>query len=187
MGYDLSIHTTDLPHNLVTRWMRRLNACNRMAYESHPDVGFDVGRYGFWPIKVSAPRRWPRATRQEYMSGFEMSVSNFDATSYFNLHGVNGEAIRRDLLREGLDLDLWDSFRFLLGISFNPLNKFEPDLSFLSAAILTQEMEGLCYDPQTGTYLEKDKVFSWAEAQVKRFDENAKNKELVAHPFECWR
>lgn len=187
MSYDLNIYAAELPANPIPNWMQRLNACDHLAYDIHPNIKFDVGRSGFCPIKVTVPGRWPFSSRQDYMSGFEMSLRNFDFETYFDLKAGDAKIKRNQLRAEGLDLDLWESFRFQVFISFKPYNKFEASLSFLSAAILTEELGGVCCDPQTGQEIKKSDVFSWAENQVKQYDTDTQNQELITHPFEGWK
>ena len=181
MSYDINIYANELSPNPISNWMQRLNACDRMAYDLHPEVVFVVGLSGFCPIKVTMPGRWPFSSRQDYMSGFEMSVSSFDFET--------GDIINKQnqLEAEGIDLGLWKSFSAQVCISFNPNNMFEARLSFLTAAILTEEFDGICYDPQLGQEMKKSGVFTWAEKQVKRHDADTKSQKLVAHPFEGWR
>ena len=186
MGYDLNIYAPQLPLEPIPMWMNRLNALDHMTYELHPDVKFDIGRSGFCPIKVTVPGRWPFSSDKGYMSGFEMSLHSFEFESYFDLKSGDVESKKAALKNEGFDLNVWESFKFEIFISFKPYNKFEADLSFLSAAILTEGMDGICRDPQTGRMLKGCDALSWAEKEVKLQHISTKNQKLVEHPFEGW-
>jgi hypothetical protein len=187
VGYDLNIYAPQLPLKPIPMWMKRLNAFDRMTYELHPSVKFDIGLSGFCPIKVTVPGRWPLSSKKDYMSGFEMSLHSFDFESYFDLMGGDSESKKTALKDEGFDLNLWERFKFEISISFKPYNKFEADLSFMSAAILTEQMDGICWDPQTGRRLKSCDALSWAEKEVELQNIATKNQKLIEHPFEGWR
>ncbi|WOE74479.1 hypothetical protein [Alterisphingorhabdus coralli] len=187
MSYDLHITAPELSTDPSHRWTKRLNACDRMEYEFHPSVKFEVGRAGFWPIKVTTPRRRLFSSRKSYISGFEMFLSDFSFESYFDCELEDDEGKKRKIAAEGFDFDLWQNFRLQVSISFKPYNAFEATLSFLSAAILTEELNGLCHDPQTGQYFGKRDVFEWAKMQAERNNQGTSKNELVAYPFEGWQ
>jgi hypothetical protein len=187
VGYDLNIYACQLPLDPIPDWIERLNACDRMTYQVNPVVKFEVGLSGFCPIKVTAPGRWPFSSRKDYMSGFEMSLRRFDFESYFDLKRDDSETKKTELVEEGFDLEIWGNFKFEIGISFKPYNRFEAELSFQSAAILTDELDGVCWDPQTGRKLESPSVLSWATKEVELHRRNTKNQKLIEHPFEGWR
>lgn len=187
MSYDLSVFAPELKTDLIGRWIKRLNAYDRMGYKFHPSVKFELGRFGFWPIKITTTKRWLISASQEYMSGFEMSVLNYNFESYFDLKDGDVETKREQLTAEGLDLAIWESFKSQVLISFKPNNRFEAPLSFLSAAILTEELGGICNDPQTGETLDQDHVFSWAIDRVRQHDLDMQGQNLISHPFEGWK
>ncbi|MGB0902430.1 MAG: hypothetical protein ACPG5U_09790 [Planktomarina sp.] len=187
MSYDLSIFAPKLNADLVDQWTKRLNAYDRIEYEFHPSVKFEIGWFGFWPIKITTPRPRLFSARQEYMSGFDMSVLNFDFESYFNLKNDEVETRREQLRAEGLDLELWEGFKSQVLISFKPNNRFEARLSFISAAILTEELGGICNDPQTGEMLGQGHVFSWAIERVSQYDLDTQGQNLTSHPFDGWK
>ena len=187
MGYDLSVYAYELNEDVANRWAKRLNWCDRTRYKFHPSVVFRVGCSGFWPIKVITPRRGLFTASRQFMSGFEMYVRKFDFESYFHLKDGEAETKRAQLRAEGLDLGLWEGFQSRILISFKPNNRFEAQLSFLSAAILTEELGGVCSDPQTGETLDQDHVFSWATERVRQHDFNTRGQNLIAHPFEGWK
>ena len=174
------------PPSCLTIIASKGNACERMTYQNHPGVKFDFGLSGFCPIKVTVPGRWPFSSSKDYMSGFEMSLQRFDFERYFNLKRGDTESKKNEIREEGFDLELWQNFKFEISISFKPYNKFEADLSFLSAAILTKELNGVCWDPQTGKKLKYHDVFSWATKEAELQRATAKNQKLIEHPFEGW-
>ncbi|MFT5067589.1 MAG: hypothetical protein ACJAXK_000499 [Yoonia sp.] len=185
VGYDLNIYAHQLPQ--IPEWIERLNACDRMTYQVNPVVKFDVGLSGFCPIKVTVLGRWLFSSNKDYMSGFEMSLRRFDFESYFDLKRGDTESKKTKLMEEGFDLEHWGNFKFEIGISFKPYNRFEAELSFLTAAILTNELDGVCWDPQTGQKLKSRNVLSWATKEVELHRTTTKNQKLAEHPFEGWR
>jgi len=187
MSYDLIVYAAKLDPNPIIVWMKRLDEYDRLKFEIHPGVEFELGLSGFCPIKVTVPGRWPFSSAQSYISGFEMSVDDFDFESHFDLKNGDVEAKREELSAEGLDLEHWEHFKSQIFISFRPNNRFEARLSFLSAAILTEELGGLCVDPQTGVTLDQATVFSWATAQVRQNDLDIQDKNLFSHPFDGWK
>ncbi|WP_299151672.1 hypothetical protein [uncultured Tateyamaria sp.] len=116
-----------------------------------------------------------------------MSLHSFDFESHLNLTRGNIVAKRSQLEAQGLNLELWDSFRFQVLISFIPKNRFEALLSLLSATILTEELNAICSDPQTGEILEKKQVSSWAIERVKQCDLDMRCQNTVTHPFDGWK
>ncbi len=187
MSYYLIVYAAKLPPNPIPAWMKRLDAYDRLKFVIHPSVKFELGLSGFCPIKVTVPGRWPFSSSQSYMSGFEMSVRDFDFESHFDLQNGEVEAKREQLRTEGLDLEHWEHFKSQVFISFKPSNMFEARLSFLSAAILTEELVGTCVDPQTGETLDQDRVFSWATERVRQNDLDTQGQNLISHPFEGWK
>lgn len=189
MSYDLNIFSPEPQIDPMEQWTRRLNTCDQLGYEMHPGVRFEVGRFGFWPIKVTTPRRlmFPSRPEREYMSGFDMSLSEFCVENYFDLGGDDAEDKKKKFAQEGIELELWQDFRLQVSISFKPTNAFEGALSFLSAAILTDELNGLCNDPQAGQYFNKSEMFEWAKMQIERNNKQVLKAQLVMHPFEGWK
>ncbi len=187
MSYDLNIFAADLPPNPIPDWIKRLNTCDHMTYEINPAVAFDVGLSGFCPMKVTVPGRWPWTPDKAYMSGFEMSVQAFDFASYFDLNSHDADVKKNQLTAEGFDFNLWETFKFQVLISFKPCNKFEAELAFLSAAILTQDLNGICNDPQTRQDVRRDEVFDRATKQIEQQQTATKTEKPIPHPFEGWR
>lgn len=186
MGYDLNVYVPRLDPNPIPEWMLRLNAYDHMVYELHPDIKFDIDNSGFCPIKVSVPGRGPFLPAKDFMSGFDMSLFDFDYRDYFDLKNEDIENEKKLLSAEGFELDLWENFRFQIFISFKTYNKFEAKLAFLSAAILTEKLVGICSDPQTGEVIETSNVFFWAKKKVEQYERNTQNQELLEHRFEGW-
>lgn len=187
MSYDINIYVTQLRGNLTQNWMQSLNDYDRMVYELHPDIEIDLNQSGFCPIKVVTPGRWPFSSTKSYISGFEMSVYDFDFEEYFGLQSGDLERKQDQLRGEGYDPELWRKYKLEISISFKPRNQFEAKLAFLSAAILTKELNGACSDPQTGQILMSGDVCSWARKNVALHLQNFKEQNLIVYPFEGWR
>ncbi|MEJ6403528.1 hypothetical protein [Yoonia sp. 2307UL14-13] len=187
MGYDINVFVSRLPQNPIPAWTTRLNAHDSLRFEIHPSIKFGPGLSGFFPIKVTVPGRWPFSSSESYMSGFEMSVRSFDFESHFGPKNGDVETKRQQLRAEELDLELWEGFTSQILVSFKSKNRFEARLSFLSAAILTEEMGVICTDPQTGETLDQDRLFSWAAERVRQYELDTHGQDLISYPFDDWK
>ena len=189
----MQVFTPSIDDSLVTKWIERLNSL-KMKCEIHPDFSF-ITHSGFLPFKIKLLKTDNQLLIvKEYLTGFELFINEFDLNKEIEISNPRHSFIDRLMGKKSsqtyfaspaIDARL-KTCNKLLHCEWSTNDSFELRMATLSAAVLAEITDGICFYPaQNFWYLEENEVEK-ALIEVEAYEASIKPNQFKLHKFEKW-
>lgn len=200
MSYDLYAYFESVNDSIIPQWILEMKK-NHFECEFHPKFSFKT-QSGFLPIKVRILKSHiTRLCNNDFVSGFEMSVSNDLDNKTISEHIKNIERLKLQKPKQSLinkltkktviGNEFFDNIKERIQKSSVELTLYtgsdflEVITAWYAIATLVTILDGVLYDPQEGKYYNKTNAIEMAKEVFDGF-QSINIDEWQLHPFKKW-
>lgn len=190
---EMSIYVPSINDEVIKKWQNRFRDAN-MTVEIHPDFSF-TDHTGFLPFKVIIETTPDNPCYNKVLlTGFELVTDDFNLevvksglkpqkTFFQSL--FKGKEMESFYVNKEID-NILKTCKKQIMISWGVQDSLEFRMALLSTAILTELMDGICYDLQDGTWLEHEGIFEKFRDEITAYESSIKPQKWSLHEFDAW-
>jgi hypothetical protein len=193
MSMDFGLYTRDLSDDLIPEILKRLNNFD-MEVEIHPEFSFE-DQTGYLPFKFKFTKPPFEILRDKILqSGFELDIDDFDLDTEIEnskpKRNIFDKLFNRPVpastfVNPEIDSRLKNCTKDLM-FAVHSEDDFELRFALLTRAIISELVDGVCFDTEDGTWPGNMNIVKQSYETVKLYEESLKEEDIDYLEFEEW-
>ncbi len=190
---EILIYVPSVNDEVIQEWVQRFQNA-KMMVDIHPEFSFS-DHTGFLPFKVAIETTPDNPCYDKFLlTGFELTTDDFNLDlikaeskpqKTFLQSLFKGKGPESFYVNKEVD-DILQTCKKQITISWGVQDTLEFRMALLSSAILAEILDGICHDPQDGTWIEHEGIFEKFHEEVIAYESSIQPKKWIIHEFEAW-